>query len=58
MTDEEIAHEIEHFEGEMLYHLGNYRRAIEVGAVNSRDDNFSKAAAAAAILTALKGLLP
>lgn len=48
----EKAYWIEQFE----YYLGNHKRAVEVGARNSEDDNRQRAAQAAAILTALNAL--
>ena len=56
MTEKATKREILFWEEQLTYYLGNYHRAVDVGAFNSRDNNFADAARAAAILVALKGM--
>ena len=50
-----LATELANWSEDLEYHLGNYRRAKEVGSLGAADNSRALAAQAAAILTALKG---
>lgn len=57
MTISELTAQAIQHQAQMVYEIGNWRRAMEVGSLNSAERSLATAAQHAAILTALRPML-